>query len=99
MSGMVTGSATTDRVFSPFEVAALDLQGKLLGRPVSDLLGGAVRAAVSFSAYLFYKWAGHSGGPDDEGGAALDSAALVVQARGMIDEDRKSTRLNSSHAN
>ncbi len=53
MSGMVTGSATTDRVFSPFEVAALDLQGKLLGRPVSDLLGGAVRAAVPYSAYLF----------------------------------------------
>jgi glucarate dehydratase len=86
MSGMVTGSATTDRVFSPFEVAALDLQGKLLGRPVSDLLGGAVRAAVPFSAYLFYKWAGHPGAPDDEWGAALDPDALVVQARRMVDE-------------
>ena len=86
MSGMVTGSATTDRVFSPFEVAALDLQGRLLGRPVSDLLGGAVRPAVPYSAYLFYKWAGHPGAPDDEWGAALDPDALVVQARRMVDE-------------
>lgn len=86
MSGMVTGSATLDRVLSPFEVAALDLQGKLLGRPVSDLLGGAVRDAVPFSAYLFYKWAGHPGSPDDAWGAALDSDALVAQARKMVDQ-------------
>jgi glucarate dehydratase len=86
MSGMVTGSATLDRVLSPVEVAALDLQGKLLGRPVSDLLGGAVRDAVPFSAYLFYKWAGHPGYPDDGWGAALDPDALVAQARKMVDE-------------
>lgn len=55
MSGVVTGSATPDRVFSPFEVAALDIQGKLAGVPVSDLLGGAVRDRVAYSAYLFYK--------------------------------------------
>ncbi len=86
MSGMVTGSATADRVLAPFEVAALDLQGRLLGRPVSDLLGGAVRAAVPYSAYLFYKWAGHPGGPDDEWGAALDPDGLVAQARRMVDD-------------
>jgi glucarate dehydratase len=86
MSGMVTGSATIDRIFSPFEVAALDLQGKLLGRPVSDLLGGAVRPAVPFSAYLFYKWAAHPGQPDDDWGAALEPDALVAQARRMVDE-------------
>lgn len=86
MSGMVTGSGTLDRVLSPFEVAALDVQGKLLGRPVSDLLGGAVRAAVPFSAYLFYKWAGHPGHADDSWGAALDPGALVEQARRMVEE-------------
>ncbi|WP_238335222.1 glucarate dehydratase family protein [Kribbella amoyensis] len=86
MSGMVTGSATADRVFSPFEVAALDLQGKLLGVPVSDLLGGAVRDRVNYSAYLFYKWAGHPGHEDDEWGAALDPEGLVRQATKMIEE-------------
>ncbi len=50
-----------DVVLSPFEVALLDLQGKEVGRPVADLLGGAVRDRVPFSAYLFYKWAGHPG--------------------------------------
>lgn len=84
MSGMVTGSRTADRVLSPFEVACLDIQGKALGRPVSDLLGGAVRDRVDYSAYLFYKWAGHPGAEPDEWGAALDPDQLVAQARRMI---------------
>ena len=78
-------------VFSILEVACLDAQGKLLGVPVSDLLGGAVRDAVPYSAYLFYKWDGHpalDGRPaiPDPWGAAVDPAGLVAQARLMIDE-------------
>jgi glucarate dehydratase len=86
MSGMVTGSSTADRVLSPFDVAALDVQGKLLGRPVSDLLGGAVRDAVPFSGYLFYKWAGHPGHEEDSWGAALDPDGVVEQASRMVRE-------------
>lgn len=89
MSGMVTGSSTADRVLSPFDVAALDVQGKLLGRPVSDLLGGAVRDAVPFSGYLFYKWAGHPGREEefeDAWDAALDPDGVVRQAVRMVDE-------------
>lgn len=86
MAGMVTTAFVADKVFSPFEVACLDIQGKLAGVPVSDLLGGRVRDNVQYSAYLFYKWAGHPGQPDDEYGAALDPAGLVAQARKMIDE-------------
>lgn len=86
MGGMVMTSSTADRVLSPFEVAALDIQGKLLGVPVSGLLGGAVRDRVSYSAYLFYKWAGHPGQPDDEWGAALDPEGLVRQAHRIVGE-------------
>lgn len=86
MSGMVTGSSTADRVLAPFEVACLDLQGKVVGRPVSDLLGGAVRDRVDYSAYLFYKWAGHPGAEPDAYGEALGPGQLVAQARRLVDE-------------
>ncbi len=86
LTGVITGAGTADRVFSPFEVACLDLQGKILGRPVCDLLGGAVRDRVPFSAYLFYKWAAHPGQAPDSWGPALDPAGIVAQARRMVDE-------------
>jgi glucarate dehydratase len=85
-AGMITTASAVDQVFSPFEVACLDVQGQALGRPVSDLLGGKVRDAVPFSAYLFYKWAAHPGREPDSWGEALDPAGLVAQATRMIDE-------------
>jgi glucarate dehydratase len=71
---------------SAIEVACLDAQGKLLGLPVCDLLGGRVRDSVPYSAYLFYKWAGHPERPGfpDAWGEALDPAGIVEQARRMI---------------
>jgi glucarate dehydratase len=86
LTGTISAAGTTDRVFSPFEVACLDLQGKILGRPVCDLLGGAVRDRVPFSAYLFYKWASHPGRAPDSWGAALDPDGIVAQARRMVTE-------------
>jgi glucarate dehydratase len=85
VAGMITGGSTLDRVFSPFEVACLDLQGKAAGRPVVDLLGGRVRDAVPYSAYLFYKWAAHPGAEADEWGEALTPDQVVAQARRMVD--------------
>ncbi|MGA5700458.1 glucarate dehydratase family protein [Peterkaempfera bronchialis] len=85
LTGMITTSSTVDRVFSPFEVACLDIQGKAAGRPVCDLLGGAVRDSVPFSAYLFYKWAGHPGAQPDGWGEALDPEGIVAQAQRMVD--------------
>jgi glucarate dehydratase len=84
-SGLIGHSAATDRVFSPFEVACLDIQGKAAGLPVADLLGGAVRDAVPFSAYLFYKWAGHPGADADDWGEALDPDGIVTQAKRLVD--------------
>ena len=86
MAGMVTTASVADKLFSPFEVACLDIQGKLAGVPVSELLGGRVRDAVQYSAYLFYKWGRHPRQPEDEYGEALDPAGIIRQARKIIDE-------------
>ena len=53
---------TVVHVFSSIEVACMDIIGKIVNRPIVDLLGGKRRDAVPFSAYLFYKYEG-AGGP------------------------------------
>ncbi|WP_129668456.1 glucarate dehydratase family protein [Phytoactinopolyspora endophytica] len=84
LTGASSQAKTLLRVYSPFEVAFLDLQGQMIGRPVYDLLGGKVRDSVPFSAYLFYKWGAHPGAEPDEWGEALDPDGVVAQARAMI---------------
>ena len=69
-----------------FEVAMLDLQGQIAGRPLYDILGGKVRERVPFSAYLFYKFARHAedpGYPADTWGEAITHAQVVAQAQRM----------------
>ena len=75
------------KVTSTFEVAMLDLQGQMVGAPIVDLLGGAVRDAVPYSAYLFFKYAEHIDKPDvpDAWGEAISPAQIVAQARRMIE--------------
>ena len=74
-----------DVVYSAYEVALLDLQGKVLGRPVSDLLGGAVRREVPFGAYLFFKYAKPADQPgEDLFGEVMTPDTLVAQARRFI---------------
>ena len=85
-------------VYSAIEVACLDIQGKISGRPVVDLLGGMCRESVPFGAYLFYKFKG-AGGPlgyeidaNATGWAAARQAAaenpmeIVAQAEAMMNE-------------
>ncbi|MFG2827832.1 glucarate dehydratase family protein [Streptomyces sp. NPDC048434] len=89
--GGLRGVQTADKlrlsVLSGFEVACLDAWGRSAGLPVHALLGGKVRDRVEFSAYLFYRWAGHPGGRGerDDWGAALDPAGVVSQARRFAD--------------
>jgi len=76
-----------DVVYSAFEVSLLDLQGKMLGRSVSDLLGGAVRREVPFGAYLFFKYAKPADQPgEDLFGAVMTPDALVRQAQHFVAE-------------
>ncbi len=80
------GAKNAAKVISALEVAMLDLQGQRLGAPVCDLLGGAVREQVPYSAYLFFKQAEHVERPypADAWGEALNAQQIVAQARRMI---------------
>jgi glucarate dehydratase len=75
------------RCFAAFEVACLDLQGQRCGRPVCDLLGGKYRDAVPYSAYLFFRFAGHrdqATAAGDEWGEVLTPEALLREAKTMV---------------
>lgn len=74
--------------YSAFEVAFLDLQARHLNAPLVDVLGGAVRDQIPYSAYLFFKYAEHvdSPYPADHWGEALSEQQIVGQARRMIDQ-------------
>ncbi|HBS73143.1 MAG TPA: glucarate dehydratase [Microbacterium sp.] len=64
------------RLYAAIEMACLDIQGKAVGRPVSDLLGGAIHDEIPFIAYLFWRY-DRPGGGDDE--RAEDMADLCEQ--------------------
>lgn len=68
-----------------FDIAALDLQGQAAGRPVWDLLGGAVRDHVGYFYFL-------QGQSIDELVAdakfAVDQGHPIIYLKGGIDTDR-----------
>ena len=90
--GKASLQKTVGQTIGAFEVACYDAQGKATGLRVCDLLGGAVREEVPYSAYLFYRWAKHPKGAtgpdykDDDWGDAIDPAGIVAQAKRMVDE-------------
>ncbi len=75
-----------DVVYSALEIACLDIRGKEVGRPLYDLLGGAVRKEIPFGGYLFFKFAKQDlrFGPDIMG-EVMTPDALVEQARVFVD--------------
>lgn len=52
------------RLYAAIEMACLDIQGKILNRPLSDILGGSVRTEIPMIAYLFWRYDRPSGGDD-----------------------------------
>lgn len=102
-SPLARGEAPWDQrklvhIFSSVEVACMDIMGKVLGRPIVDLLGGKMRESVPFSAYLFYKYEGAGGAfgfklnPNAEGWEsakqkqAINPEEIVLQAKAMCRE-------------
>ena len=73
-----------EKLYSAFEVPFLDLQARHLGVPLVELLGGAVRDEVQYSAYLFFKYAQHIDAPyaSDPWGETLNAEQLVAQELG-----------------
>ncbi len=66
--------------FAGIEFALLDLQGKKLGIPLCNLLGGRVRDTIPFAGYLFYRHANASGQ-----GAVSNAEEMVGFARQLVD--------------
>lgn len=89
---------TLVHIFSAVEVACLDIIGKIINRPVVDLLGGRRRDSVPFSAYLFYKYEGAGGelgfGTDPKAkgwdaarqASALNPTEITAQAKAMCSQ-------------
>ena len=85
-------------IFSSIEVACLDIIGKIINRPVVDLLGGKLRDRVPFAAYLFYKPEGTggelefntdgnaTGWPKARQASAVNPQQMVQQAIAMCKE-------------
>ncbi|WP_329482900.1 mandelate racemase [Kribbella sp. NBC_01484] len=69
------------QLLAAIEFACLDLQGRELGVPVHELLGGKVRDRVPFASYLFFRH------PADDGTGEIRTAEqLVKHARELVDE-------------
>lgn len=83
------GDKARASALAAFEVAFLDLQGQILGLPLYEVLGGAVRERVPYSAYLFYKFRRHRddpGYPADDWGEVLSHDQMVAEARRMAEQ-------------
>ncbi|WP_020389161.1 enolase C-terminal domain-like protein [Kribbella catacumbae] len=69
------------QLLAAVEFACLDLQGRHLGVPVHELLGGKVRDKVPFASYLFFRH------PADDGTGEIRTAdQLVEHARALVAE-------------
>lgn len=84
----VADHKVVDVVYSAFEIALLDIRGKETGRPLYDLLGGAVRREIPFGGYLFFKFAKLPGTVgEDLFGEVMTPDALVEEARVLVAEN------------
>jgi glucarate dehydratase len=69
------------QLLAAIEFACLDLQGRELGVPVHELLGGKVRDRVPFASYLFFRH------PAEDGTGEIRTAEqLVAHARELVDQ-------------
>lgn len=71
------------RLYAAIEMACLDIQGKVLGRPMSDLLGGRLRNEIPFIAYLFWRYDCPGGGHDQHAEDLADHCQQLHEELGV----------------
>lgn len=71
------------RLYAAIEMACLDIQGKVLARPVSDLLGGSLRTEIPFIAYLFWRYDRPGGGDDTRAEDMADLCQELTETLGV----------------
>jgi glucarate dehydratase len=67
---------SNSRLYAAIEMACLDIQGKAINRPMSDLIGGSVRTEIPMIGYLFWRYDRPGGGHDS---SAEDLADYCVE--------------------
>ena len=72
-----------EEIFAAFEFAMLDIQGKVIGRPVYDLVGGKMRDRVDFSAYLFFRYGKNGQGGESNPEELVEEATDLVSKHGF----------------
>lgn len=68
------------RAYAAIEIACLDIQGKAIGRPLSDLIGGRLRDEVPFNASISYRY------PEGDVGGETTPAEMVAYTKHAIAE-------------
>lgn len=71
------------RLYAAIEMACMDIQGKAAGRPLSDLLGGAVRSEVPMIGYLFWRYDRPGGGHDSRAEDLADHCEELAGTLGV----------------
>jgi len=71
------------RLYAAIEMACLDIQGKVLNRPMSDLLGGRLRDRIPLIAYLFWRYDRPDGKHDKQAEDLADHCMQLHEELGV----------------
>ncbi len=87
------------QVHAAIEMACIDLAGKKLGVRACDLLGGAIREAVPFASYLFYRYHDESGerGGETYPDEMVEHAEQLKKQHGFMTHKLKGGHFSPDH--
>jgi len=74
---------SNSRLYAAIEMACLDIQGKAIERPLSDLIGGSIRSEIPMIGYLFWRYDRPGGGNDTSAEDLADYCVELHQTLGV----------------